>query len=244
MIRLQFEVDPRFNLRHILSFRHPDRFICGRSADSVRALQSQFQEIFSDTGVAFASTLAPEQPHHLGWKPPLGRLDELVEQALLHPLYQRIQAETLQAAELIRAEWEGAYERSHEIVFDVVGGPLEETLKVFVTHPCLRQGRFLADQRAIAWTFAEDQPHSNVIYLWHEVLHAFLPRGNLGHAVLELVADEELRIRLNGGSYPPFIGHPHLSPIKEILLPVWREYLRRSERDIFKFLAWITPSSS
>jgi|GEM_PF-1700321 len=56
------------------------------------------------------------------------------------------------------------------------------------------------------------------------------------HAVIQLIADNELRIRLNGGHYPPFEGHTYLKRLMELIVPHWRKYLRAGNKEIGKFI--------
>jgi hypothetical protein len=55
-------------------------------------------------------------------------------------------------------------------------------------------------------------------------------------ANVQLLADNEMRIRLNGGSYPPFEGHEEHIAIMENLLPSWREYLQQPRKNIHDYL--------
>jgi hypothetical protein len=44
-----------------------------------------------------------------------------------------------------------------------------------------------------------------------------------------------MRVRLNGGEYPPFVGHRHLKELKEKIFPLWKEYVAKQESDINRF---------
>jgi hypothetical protein len=113
---------------------------------------------------------------------------------------------------------------------------------VLVTHPGQRNGQTFADG-PIGWTERHDFSHYDTVYLWHEILHHFIKPtrptmdvGNPAHAIIELLSDNELRVRLGGGPYPPFLGHPEDLPFQERLLPQWRTYLRQPRRDVLQFL--------
>ena len=93
----------------------------------------------------------------------------------------------------------------------------------------------------IAWGHNEDWPNYATVYLWHEILHSYLGYSEKEHALIELIADEELRIQLNGGKYPPFVvGHKNLEKMKKKLLPQWRKYLKLKNRNIREFLRKVT----
>jgi len=67
-------------------------------------------------------------------------------------------------------------------------------------------------------------------------LHLLLPGGDLEHAVIQLICDNEMRVRLNGGDYPPFEAHDEHKEIMTKLLPSWRAYLKQPKKDIHEFI--------
>jgi hypothetical protein len=80
--------------------------------------------------------------------------------------------------------------------------------------------------------------------MWHEILHFYWlkPKDeNLSHAIIELVTDNELRIRLNGGKYPPFVGHSWLEKIRRKIYPYWKKYLNKKlkAKNIFELEEYI-----
>lgn len=238
LIQLDFVVDPIYVANHLLSSQSASRFRTGQQNEHIQQLQT---DIVRANPAAWSSggsshEILVLQPGE-GWASLARRAERLQQQSIEHPDFPRILAETQQAAEAAEQEWERNLERSHQIVFDILGQELTGRFPVYITHPALRQGRYLDSLKAIAWTYRLDWPNYNTVYLWHEALHAFLGGDDIPHAVLELVADEELRTKLNGGSYPPFVGHSFLEPLKLRLLKSWRQYLATPERDIFEFLA-------
>ncbi|KKU99309.1 MAG: hypothetical protein UY32_C0002G0045 [Candidatus Jorgensenbacteria bacterium GW2011_GWC1_48_8] len=116
-----------------------------------------------------------------------------------------------------------------------MGLKLNKKIAVYITHPGLKNGRYVGNN-TIEWGHNEDWPNYATIYLWHEILHSYIGYSEKGHAVIELITDEELRTQLNSGKYPPFVGHKYLKSIKNRLLPQWRKYLNSEERNIRKFI--------
>lgn len=92
----------------------------------------------------------------------------------------------------------------------------------------------------ICWSYRSDFPHYNTIYMWHEIMHSYLPAvssdGKVEHAVIELLTDDEMRARFNNSIYPPFVGHEELKPLKENLLASWRKYLKSPQKKINEYL--------
>ncbi|MCB0330558.1 MAG: hypothetical protein KDD70_12865 [Bdellovibrionales bacterium] len=150
--------------------------------------------------------------------------------------------ETLELRTEVDSEWRQNAARSTALMREVTGFEFgQDTYRVFVTHPSMRNGAYFGNQE-IAWGGMNEWPNYRTVYLWHEILHdeKWLGTGELNHAVLELVADNELRVRLNGGEYPPWEGHPSLTPIRERILPQWREYLASPGKDLRAFLAKVS----
>jgi hypothetical protein len=119
-----------------------------------------------------------------------------------------------------------------------------KTFKVFVIAPIVGGGSYLGNYK-IFWGHKEDWPNYNVVYLMHEVLHAFLHKGKYAHEVIELATDNELRIRLNnGGDYfiegEEKVGHPKLLKKEKELLLKWEEYLKDESTDVHSFIREIS----
>ncbi len=109
--------------------------------------------------------------------------------------------------------------------------------KVFLTHPRLTNGHYLGDYR-ICWGHPEDWKNYSIAYLIHEALHEILKdHTKLMHAIIELIADNQLRIKLNKkGRYFEIKGHLELKKIEKILYPYWKKYLKDDTKNIFDFL--------
>ncbi len=112
------------------------------------------------------------------------------------------------------------------------------TIRVFITHPLLWNGRTV-DDRTIVWGHPEDFPNYSTVHLCHELLHVLTRRDSdpVTHAVIELLADNALRLRLGTGSrFFEFQGHEELLPIERRLLPSFRRFLASPHRDLGQFI--------
>jgi len=98
----------------------------------------------------------------------------------------------------------------------------------------LKNGCYLGKNK-IAWGHNEDWPNYYVVYLWHEILHSYFSNSEIEHALISFATDEELRIRLNGGKYPPFVTHKELFPLMKKILPFWREYINSKKKNLLDF---------
>src|SRR3989344_1401872 len=132
-------------------------------------------------------------------------------------------------------QWMKNYLTSSKIVDDLTGFKLNKSFMIYITHPSLKNGHYLGNNK-ICWGHNEDWPNYATIYLWHEILHSYFENDDVNHSIVQFLADKELRIKLNGGKYPPFVGHENLTPLMKKLLPHWKQYLKeRKPRDINKF---------
>ncbi len=111
-------------------------------------------------------------------------------------------------------------------------------MRVFLTHPKLRNG-LTVDDSTIVWGHSEDFENYSTVYLAHEFLHIATAHdpSDVTHAIIELAADNETRIRLNGkGEYFEYPGHRRLVEIEKLLLPFWRTYLESGRKDFSNFV--------
>lgn len=112
------------------------------------------------------------------------------------------------------------------------------SIDVFLTHPKLKNGLTI-DNGKIAWGHEEDFKNYSSVYLSHELLHILTQNdpSNVTHAIIELMTDNEMRIRLNGyGTYFEFKGHSYLKELEESIYPHWKEFLKKPWSDFYSFI--------
>lgn len=131
-------------------------------------------------------------------------------------------------------QWNTNYKITLTILKELTRFDFIKTFTVFITHPGLKNGCYLGNDK-IAWGHHEDWENYTTVYLWHEILHSYFSDTELDHAIISLLTDEELRIGLNRGHYPPFVTHKELFPVMKKLLPLWREYLASKNKNILEF---------
>lgn len=159
-------------------------------------------------------------------------LAAFVEQLRALPEWPSIVAETQRRQAFCEAEWRDDAAESAALMQALTGLHLEaRCFTVYLTYPGLPGGLNLGATgpvdcpNAILWGGHEDFAHYTTVYLWHEMLHAELPRTDTAHALIELATDNELRVLLGGAPYPPLLGHPELRETQERLLGPWQRYL-------------------
>ena len=121
-------------------------------------------------------------------------------------------------------QWKNNLNKTSKIINDITGLKLSKKFNVYLTHPSLKNGKYIA-KNSIAWGHHENYKNYTTIYLWHEILHSYFDLNDLNHAIIQLVTDNELRLKLNGTKYPPFEGHKDLQNLMSKIVPYWRKYL-------------------
>lgn len=170
-----------------------------------------------------ATTLSEEQFFALG-----GTREE--EEAFLSQMQQssefgKIRQQTEEYLEVVRAQWQRNYPQAFQAIQEMTGLDLNKQITVNVIHPSLNTGLYRGNN-TVRWGHHEDWNNYSTVYLWHEILHSYMDYTNLSHALIQLVTDNELRVKLNRGeTYPPFYGYKDLISLMDKILPYWRTFL-------------------
>lgn len=153
--------------------------------------------------------------------------------------YQRLIKETEDYLAFVKNQWEGNKDRALAIISELMGITLPDTdIMVYLTHPQLNNGLSL-DEHTLVWGHPEDFDNYSTVYLCHELMHILtnLDNSDIMHAIIELMIDNELRIRINNrGDYFEQPGHDVLVKLEKKILPDWKKYLERSDKNILEFI--------
>lgn len=177
------------------------------------------------------------------------QFEPMVESGLKSKEFQRLYEETEKYLLFVKKQWENNEKETLKIIEELSRLTLpDKVFTVFITHPKLRNGTALAAYDAIAWGHHEDWENYSTVYLCHEIMHLLTiketKKPKIMHVLIELIADDELRIRLNEkeNRFPKdighfdlyqFIGHPELYQLKKKIIPYWKEYLKDNRKNIF-----------
>ena len=155
------------------------------------------------------------------------------------PEYQQLIRETKTYLLFVQKQWEQKGGKALSLLREISGHSLsKQTMIVYLTHPKLKNGMAL-DKNIIAWGHPEDFKNYTIVYLCHELMHILtnLDKSDVAHAVIELMTDNEIRIKLNKkGKYFENQGHPNLRNLERKILPDWKDYLKKKDKDIFNFI--------
>lgn len=241
-IRLHFEVDPRYLALHTL---------LGRRSGMGSPEEQTAIEGYRARAAAFDAEACQFLRRYdfpvasLAEQGPLGeRAEHLIAHLQADPAFPAIEAQAKAAAAATEREWKQDLKRSLPMMEEMTGIDFDMDLKVLITHPAQTNGMSWGRDK-ILWTHQQGFPHYNTVYLWHEIMHKHITAskladqvGNPSHAVIELLTDNELRVRMGGGIYPPLIGHPENRPFQEQLLPSWRAFLEKPDKGILDYVKY------
>lgn len=235
-MNLTFQIDDNYLAAHTLKSLKKGSF----SSDRYRATLSRFGEYAKDSHPGVYKKMSTlKYPEIVLYKPsPFAASGRDLKDLRKSAQFKRIKHQVEKYADFLENQWERNRDESTGIVQELTGFDLtDDEFTVLVTHPSLRNGyplgRYLG-QKKVAWGHNEDWKNYSTVYLWHEILHDYLANNRLNHAIIQLIADNELRIRLNGGKYPPFIGHEKLFALMEQLMPAWEDHLQKPDFDAFR----------
>ena len=234
-IKLNFKIDEDYLVTHLLASTGGSRFSSNKYKKDIVALQNYaWKRNRACYNILIGRIFAGDINRKT-----LGALPGFLANLKKSKEYKKIRAQGESYLRFCSDQWKKNYVETSEKIRLITGFNLNETFVVYITHPGLRNGKYVGNH-AIQWGHNEDWPNYVTVYLWHEILHSYLGKSDIEHAVIELIADNELRVGLNGGKYPPLVGHADLADLKKKLLPKWKIYLRSSDGNIKKFIKSVT----
>ena len=233
-MKIKFLIDENYLIIHTLSSMRRDRFSSQKHRKDIVDFQDYAWKKSKQCYNLLVGRLSPEDVLNHSIQDICKELPKFLNYCKSSVQYKKILKQTQKYSQFCKRQWDKNYPTTSEIMKAITGFKFNKTFKVYVTHPSLRNGSYPGDN-VIEWGHHEDWPNYATVYLWHEILHSYFGRTDVDHAIIQLITDEELRIRLNGGKYPPFAGHKNLILITKKILPYWKKYLRAGRSDILKF---------
>ncbi len=234
-IRLNFKIDSNYLIAHTLSSTSGDNFSSIKHKKNIVMFQNYAWKKCQSCYNLLAGRVFAEEVIEGKLQKTTKHIPQFLTELKKSKQYRKIYQQTERYLKFGRNQWNKNYQVSSGAVKKLTGLKLDKKFDVYITHPSLRNGKNRGNN-LIEWGHCEDWPNYSTIYLWHEVLHSYLGRSDIEHAVIELITDEELRKLLNGDKYPPFVGHRRLALIKIKLLPLWKKYLKSGSGNIKQFI--------
>jgi len=153
--------------------------------------------------------------------------------------FQRLFKETKKYQLFVENQWNKNKIEALETIRKISGLRLpNKTIVILITHPKLKNGVAFPALNIIGWGHPEEWKNYSIIYLCHELMHILVgeefANDKMMHAIIELLIDNELRIRLNkeGKYFEKGIGHPALRKLERKIFPHWRKFLGEKVRNI------------
>lgn len=178
--------------------------------------------------------------HNLAPFNTINHIVKVMNFTIKHPLFVDVLNDTNDFLREISTEWNVKKDRVLKIVEDITKIDVFQDFKatLYVTNKKLNAGRniskYYSNKNAFIYGHTNLCDNYNMMYLIHESLHSIFGSSEIEHAIIELIADNELRIRLNNtGKYFEY-GHDYLHSILVKLIPDWQMYLT-SDENIYDF---------
>lgn len=231
---LNFRIDENYLIAHTLSSTNKKRFSSNKHKKDIVSFQNFAWSISKQKYLNLIKEYKPieiKNPKDLSKK-----AQTFLALLKLSKQYKKILLQTQKYLLLCKSQWNKNLNHSSFLVRELTGIKMIRRFDVYISHPSLKNGMNLNGK--ILWGHNEDWTNYTTVYLWHEILHSYLsiPKNDRwNHAIIQLIADNELRIKLNGGAYPPFYGHKELFPLMRKILPLWKKYLKSQNKNILDF---------
>lgn len=238
-MKLNFIINEDYLFVHTLSSTSSDRFSSKKYKKDIIALQNLAWRKSKRCYNFLIGRLLPNDWTDKNVKSLSREFPIFLNAARKTSQYKKILLQTKKYLNFCQDQWNKNYSFSQIVMKELTGFELNKIFDVYITHPSLKNGRYLGNNK-IVWGHNEDWLNYTTVYLWHEILHSYFKNTDWSHALIQLMADNELRIRLNSGKYPPFVGHENLFPLMRRMLPYWKKYLKSKQKDILKLQELLT----
>lgn len=233
MFKVKFVIDENYLIIHTISSTDPSRFSSKQYNRDIIAFQNFAWKTSKDLyNILIGRT---------GFLPPVQNLSASVKKLSGYvttlkksKTFKKLLKQTEEYKKFCLAQWRKNGLFTTKVVSELTGLRFNKTFTVYLTHPSLKNGRYIGDHK-IGWGHREEWPNYTTVYLWHEIMHSYFGKTDLDHAIIQLLTDEELRVQLNGGKYPPYKGHKELFLLMNRLLHYWRRYKLKEKKNIFAF---------
>lgn len=130
--------------------------------------------------------------------------------------------------------WEENYNKLNEFLTRICKCFLDLQTTAYIVSPKLNSGINIGENKFI-WGHKNglDDANYDIVYLVHESLHSYFPKGNLNHAVIEDIADIELCKYLNN-SQNHYSYHDYTQKCHIQIFPFWNLFLNRTKDEILQ----------
>lgn len=243
MISLTFKIDDRFLASYIIANHGGDRYVDYISPKYKKDLVA-FQNVAWELSPDYSTLIDGRNYIYLysqyaekNYKDIGQELESYIQKLTKTEEYRKLKNQTEDGLKKLDKEWQDNYVKTAAYI-ENIGIAIKGNYTVWVTHPMLKSGRYTGKNNII-WSYQTYWKNYNTVYLWHEILHSYFGKSETEHALIELITDEEMRVQLNGGTYPPFCGHKALDRLKSSILPAWNDYKQKEKKNLQELISKI-----
>lgn len=238
-MKLQFKIKDQYLLIHALRQNE-------LPFESWEKLQNRIWEKFPRAFYLLSShpeVIFSGKDYSKSFEEVLKELRLLIKESLESKEFKKLKRETEEYLTFVVKQWQKNEKNALSILEDLSGLEMPDIkVTVLITHPKLRNGIAVPTLNFIGWGHSEEWKNYSTVYLCHEIMHFLTKNTKIMHALIHLMVDNELRVRLNKkGNY---FSHkklgkdvPHyfkeIQDLEKKIYPFWKEYLKdRKGRNI------------
>lgn len=251
MVKLNFQVN-KFYLAYLL-LNQPDSLVNSSGSSFKQKIQSLRSKILKEyKNDPFYYLINLNNHDHIKWAmkqiylnnklSSFSTVQKIFQVIFRSPEFKTIYKETIQYKNTVKRQWDQNQDFVLKFLKEITGVKIPHlSIPVFIVHPKLRKGK-ASPYNQIIFGHLENWPNYSTVYVTHELLHLIfyyykIPQNDISHVLVELISDNELRIKLNKkGTYfkekQEYIGHSHLKKIHKKILPFWLKYLQNEQKNI------------
>ena len=176
------------------------------------------------------------------------KVKKFIKYAIKHEIYIKALQETKVYKTFAKKEWNTNKNKINQILFDITGQYYDKQMICYIGHPKIPDGcSFMKNKFKFGGYMKECWKNYNIVYFIHETFHTIIDYDFMEdkkvisklitHSIIELLTDNELRIRLNNeGDYFDVEGHKYLININKKLYPTWIQFVKSKNKNFFDFI--------
>jgi len=220
MIKLKFQIS-KYYLAYLL-VNQSEQLMSTPLAPKVKTLQKQLDKKYENNPAYYCLNLSNfhsiqwaaeniySQPNTTNFKKELHSISDTIlkiyQTIFNSQLFKQILKDTVTYQNFVQKQWKQNEKFVLRYLQDIFGFKLPDlNITVLIVSPTLKHGHVISGTNIIIWGHPEDWKNYATVYLAHEICHLLfnyyhIQENDLTHAVIELITDNELRLRLNNQS--------------------------------------------
>lgn len=171
------------------------------------------------------------------------QIKEMIKNTIRQPIFKKIISDTKKYVNETKNDRNSKKDKIINITETIMRTKLHGSFEIdMVNGNDINQGQNLSrllGKNKILFGHLDDFPNYTLVYFVHEILHSHFGFTKVEHAIIELIADNYLRMQLNKTNEyfianNKRIGHFYLKELEEKMLPDWKKYIDSTET-IYEF---------